>query len=204
MVRAVWSAAITSSNSCSARGELGRGGCERVETAVERVEIGRGTLAALEQLLQRLRVEAAAQLGDQVEPRLDRLLALRIGLQRGDEPVQVASDLAQPHGQLAELGRGAFELGGEPRQRLQCALRCCGERSGPVSVLGCDGRRRARGALGEIGRVAHALALGPERVLLACLQAVGALDEVAQRLDARSRRTRIARHLLVVPARGRK
>ena len=71
-VRAAWSAAITSSKLLLGAGELGRGGRERVEAAVERVEIGGGALAALEQLLQRLRVEAAAQLGDQVEPRLDR------------------------------------------------------------------------------------------------------------------------------------
>ena len=50
--------------------------------------------------------------------------------------------------------------------------------------------------------MAHAVALGAERLLLARLQPVGALDEVAQRLDAGSGRAGVAGDLLVVPSRG--
>ena len=50
--------------------------------------------------------------------------------------------------------------------------------------------------------MAHAVALDPQRLLLARLQPVGALDEIAQGLDAGSGRTDIVGDLLVVPSRS--
>ena len=97
--------------------------------------------------------------------------------------MQVAADLAQPDHELAELARRSLELGREPRQRCQRPLGRGRERRRAVTVLGRDGGRRRSGALHQLGSVAHAVSLGSQCFLLAALEAVGALDELAQRFD---------------------
>ena len=116
--------------------------------------------------------------------------------------MQVAPDLAQAHRQLAQLRRRRLELGREPRQRLERALGCGGERGGAVAVVGRDRGRRACRALRELGCVAHALPLGPERLLLPALEPLGALDELPQPFEAQRRGAGVPGDLVVALARG--
>ena len=198
---ASWSAAISGVELLLGAGELGCGGRERVEAAVERIELGRG---GCRDARAAPRASATAKRRRSSAIRSSRAstssCARRVGLERGDEPVQVAADLAQAHGQLAQLGRRAFELGREPRQRLERPLGRRRERCRAVAVLGRDGRRRPSRALGEVGCVAHAVALDAKRLLLARARSPSVRSTRSRSASMRGcGRTCIAGDLLVVP-----
>ena len=130
------------------------------------------------------------------------LQARRVGFERGDEPVQVAADLAQAHGQLAELRGRALELGREPGQRLRARARLRPQAMPPrrrprARRPPSPARRPRRGRLRGASAPARPAAPPPRPRS----QPVGALDEVAQRLDARRRRAGVAGDLVVVPSR---
>ena len=126
------------------------------------VELGLGSIAPVEKLVEALDVESPPEIGDQVETLLDGLDPGRVGLEARDEPVQIAPDLAQSERQLAELCCRPVELGSEARQRCQGPLGGGGERRGAFTVFGGDRGGRCRGTEGELGGVAHPLALGAE------------------------------------------
>ena len=160
---AACSAAITASNSLLGAGELGRGGRERVEATVERVEIGGGAVAALEQLLQRLAAKRRRSSAIRSSRASTSSWRAGIGLERGDEPVQVAADLAQAHGQLAELARPGLRAraraGSAARARARLRprampLRLRPRARRPPSPARRPRRGRLRGACGRARRAA--------------------------------------------------
>ena len=93
---------------------------------------------ALEQLVVRRRAEPALEIGDPLEPPSTSSSERRVGLERGEEAVQVAADLAQPKGDVAELAGGRAELRREPLERRERPLGTCRERCRAVAVLGRD------------------------------------------------------------------
>src|SRR5947208_2057176 len=85
--------------------------------AGSRIELCACPRSTLEQLLQRRRVEATLEVGDALEPAFDLVELCGIGLERREEAVQVAPDLAQAEGDLAQLRCARGELGRELLER---------------------------------------------------------------------------------------
>ena len=143
----------------------------------------RALLAPLEQLLERLGGEAAAELGDQVEPGLDLLDSRRVGVERGDErcrslPTSLRRTASSRSSAVGASSSGASRSAARAPAllRLPAMLRRRRRRVRPRRSPGPRPRRaRPRGACGRARREAS-----PPRLL----EPVGALDEVAQRLDA--------------------
>ena len=97
--------------------------------------------------------------------------------------MQVAADLAQPDGQLAELRRRASSSGASPRSGSSARSAAAASDAAPSPSSGATAAVRRSGALGELGSVAHAVPLGAQSFLLPALEPVGALDELAQRFE---------------------
>src|SRR5437764_7423176 len=136
------------------RGErLGRRG-DGVEPAVERVELEPRLTCACEELLVRRAAEAALEVGDPVELGLDVLEAPRLGVERREERREVARGLAEPELDVAELVRGALQLGREALERGERALGVSGERRRSLAVLGREGLTRGGRARRQLGHVA--------------------------------------------------
>ena len=160
-------------------------GRQRVDARIGRLELGGGCVSTIEKLVGRLRAEPPSGVRDPIETLLDRLDPCGVGLERRDEPVQVTADLLQAVGEITELADRELELGCERDERRERTLGDSRERRSAVAVVGSDGHRGGGCAGREIGRMAHPLALGAQRLLLATLDAVGALDEVTKSREAR-------------------
>ena len=156
----------------------------RVETLLERRQLLAGRVRSRQQVVVVGGAEAAAGVADPLQLALDVLDAVRLGLERGQEPAQVGAELAQPQLEIPQLLACACELGCEPFQRSERALGGGGEPRRPVALVGRERLGRGLSSLCQLGDVAEPLSLGSERVLRAGLEALGRLDERRQLAQA--------------------
>ena len=112
-----------------------------------------------------------------------------LGVERRDEAVEVAPDLAQPHGDVAQLLRRRRELGRETLERRERALRPRRERRRSFAILRRHRLCGVRGSLGELVDVPEPLAPRSQLALVAGREAGRLLD---QRLAARASRAAAA------------
>ena len=126
---------------------------------------------------------AALRVGDPVELGLDRLHAIRLGLERREERPQVGRRLAQRELGRAQRLAGRGELRREPLERRDRALGRADEVGRAVVVLGRERRRGCRGACCELCHVTQPLALGAQLVLQALLETLGVGAERAQLVE---------------------
>ena len=116
--------------------------------------------------------------------------------------MEIGGRLAQAELDVAQLVAGALQLGSDPFQRSDRALRERDEVRGSVAVVGgerCDGRG---GPGGELGDVAVPLAFGPQLLLRARLQALGVLDDRVQLREPGLGERRVGGQLLLPAAGG--
>src|SRR5918994_1332065 len=94
--------------------------------------------------------------------------------------MQIAPDLAQPDGNVAELGGRSTELGRDPLEGRQCTLgpRCEGRRA--LAFLRRDRFGCIRRRLLQLGDVPETLALRAQALLVTGPEAGGVLDERLQ------------------------
>ncbi len=178
-------AASTGSPPSAEAAELTVGGGRQPEELV----VGRGS-------------EPASEVRDRLEPLLDALERARLGVERRDEPMEVAARLAQPHGEVAQLLGSRAELGRDALERGKRPLRECCERRRSLSLVGCDRRcSRVRG-LGELLDVSKSFAAREKLLLVSGSHALGRLDESLELGEPRSDRIGVTRELLV-PSPGR-
>ena len=152
---------------------------DRIAALGRRPELALGRGRQLEQLLVRRRREAAPEVGDRLQPLLDALERARLGVERGDEAVEVAPDLAQ----RTDRSRSSSALApssGAMRSSGASARSARGERRGALALVRRDRRGRGARRLGQLLDVPEPLASREQLLLVAGLHALGRVDERLQ------------------------
>ena len=164
---------------------------------VERGQLAARVLGTLEQLVVGRDAVAALRVGDAVELGLHRLDTVGLGLERGEEAVQVGRRLAQLELRRAQRLARRGKLRREPFERRDGALGSGDEIGSAVAVVGRERRDGRCGAGGELGDVAEPLAVGAQLVLGAGLEALGVGHERAQPVEPCLRGRGVAGQLVV-------
>jgi hypothetical protein len=164
----------------------------------------RKLVASLDRASQELGVglapKTALRIGDPLEPGLDLFEPVRLCVERVQEASKLERRFPQAQLGVAQVARGAAELGRDLADTRQGTLRPAHERRGALAVLGCQRVRRLGSGLRELGHMPEPLALSPERVLAVRLEPIGVLDEGLQLREPRRLLRGACAQLLVAPA----
>ena len=201
--RAARSSACRRSTSACAAASASAAACDRVVALGERARARPRRLPALEQLgVGRAPGSAASgRRCARARPRPPRAGPARPRARRGTRAGRTRSRAAAARPGAAPRRRPASS--GASRSTGATARSASATRSAAPSPSSGDERsRRRRGALGELAEVAEPLALGPQLVLPAGLEAFGVGRERAQLVEPRLRRGGVAGQLVVGAARG--
>ena len=135
----------------------------------------------LQQLVVRGRCEATLEVGDRLEPLLDALERARLGVERRDEAVEIASPTSRSRTARSRSSSPLrAELGREALERRERALRARRERSGAFALVRGDRRGGGGRRLGELLDMPQPLAPREQLLLVRRSHALGRLDERLQ------------------------